>query len=125
MSIIARLFAAALACLHGYILYLEMFRWTAPRTIAAFGMTPEFAAASKVLAANQGVYNGFLAAGLAWAVFAPPSLSRPLGLFFAGCVLVAGLYGGVTGPDRIFLVQALPAALTLAAIYASPRPKLR
>ncbi|MEQ1929692.1 MAG: DUF1304 domain-containing protein [Parvularculaceae bacterium] len=125
MSVIAKLLMAALAALHGYFLYLEMFTWTSARTIAAFGMTTEFAEASKVLAANQGLYNGFLAAGMVWSVFAPAVLTRSLGLFFAGCALVAGMYGGVTGPDRIFLVQALPAALTLAAIYASARPKLR
>lgn len=121
MSIIARIFVALLGALHVYILYIEMFRWTAPRTVEAFGMTAEFAEASRVLAANQGLYNGFLAAGLLWSAIAPPYLARPLGLFFSGCVLVAGLYGGVTGPDRIFLVQAAPAALALAAIYLSAR----
>ena len=125
MSVIARILLAALAALHGWFLYLEMFAWDSPRTIAAFGMSAEFARASKTLAANQGLYNGFLAAGMLWAIVAPRHLMRPLGFFFASCALIAGLYGGWTGPDRIFLAQALPAAVALAAVYVSPRPKLR
>lgn len=125
MSAIARLFAAALAALHAYFLYVEMFLWTSPRTLEAFGMTAEFAEASRVLAANQGLYNGFLAAGFLWAAFAPAVFARPLALFFSGCALVAGVYGGLSGPDRIFLVQALPAALALMATLAGERPKFR
>jgi putative membrane protein len=125
MSAIARLLVVALAALHGYFLYVEMFLWTSPRTIAAFGMTEEFAEGSRVLAANQGLYNGFLAAGLGWAAVAPAIFARPLALFFAGCALVAGVFGGVSGPDRIFLYQALPAALALLATLVSERPKFR
>lgn len=125
MSAIARLLVLALAALHGYFLYVEMFLWTSPRTIEAFEMSAEFAESSRVLAANQGLYNGFLAAGFLWAAVGPATFARPLALFFAGCALVAGVYGGVSGPDTIFFYQALPAALALFAIFASERPKYR
>jgi len=102
---------------HLYFLYLEMFAWTKPRTLRAFGTTAEFAEASKSLAANQGLYNGFLAAGLAWSLLHPdPMIARQLQLFFLGCVLIAALYGGVTVKRSILLVQGLPAALALAAV---------
>ena len=110
--------AAVVALEHVYFLYLEMFRWTSPSTLQAFGLTAEFASASKTLAANQGLYNGFLAAGLVWAIVAPPVLQRPLIIFFAACVVVAGIYGGLTVTRRILLIQALPAALCLAAVLA-------
>ena len=125
MSVIARLLVAALAALHAYFLYVEMFAWTSPRTIRAFGMTAEFAQSSKILAANQGLYNGFLAAGLLWAAVAPAIYARPLALFFAGCALVAGVYGGLTGANSILLFQALPAAIALFAVFSSERPKFR
>jgi putative membrane protein len=125
MSAIARLLVGALAALHAYILYVEMFRWTAPATLEAFAMSPEFAESTKVIAANQGLYNGFLAAGLAWSIFAPPVLARSLALYFAACVIVAGLYGGLTATPRILFVQGLPGLLAFAAVLASPRAKLR
>lgn len=125
MTIVARLLMTALAGLHSYFAWIEMFRWTAPPTVKAFGLTPEFAEASKGLAANQGAYNAIFAAGMLWAAFAPNHLARPLGYFFAGAALVAGLYGGASGPDSIFLFQAMPGALALAAVYVSPRPKFR
>ena len=87
-----------------------MFLWTTPRTRAAFGMSAEQAEQTKVLAANQGLYNGFLAAGLAWSLLAPSAYAHPLALFFLACVLVAGIYGGFTANRRIWLLQALPAA---------------
>jgi putative membrane protein len=93
-----------------------MFLWEKPRTRAAFGMSAEQAAQSKVLAANQGLYNGFLAAGLIWSLLAPAAYATQLALFFLACVLIAGLYGGATANKRIWLVQALPAALALAAV---------
>jgi len=108
-----------IAALHGYILWLEMFRWEAPRTRAAFGMTEEQAAATRVLAANQGLYNGFLAAGLLWAAFAGAENGFTLRLFFLGCVLVAGIYGGLTVTRRILFIQALPAAIVLALVVLS------
>jgi putative membrane protein len=104
---------------HVYFLYLEMFRWTSPATQKAFSITAAFAEESKTLAANQGLYNGFLAAGCLWAILAPPELQRPVAIFFASCVLIAGVYGGVTVTRRILYIQALPAALCLIALLAS------
>src|SRR5436309_6160435 len=101
MSIIAKALIALIALEHIYFLVLEMFLWTKPRTRAAFGMSAEQAEQSKVLAANQGLYNGFLAAGLIWALLAP-AYARELALFFLACVLVAGLYGGATANKRIW-----------------------
>ena len=116
MSIIAKALIALIALEHIYFLVLEMFLWTTPRTRAAFGMTAEQAEQSKVLAANQGLYNGFLAAGLIWALLAPVAYATQLALFFLACVLVAGLYGGATANRRIWLLQALPAAIAIAAV---------
>ncbi|TMJ04964.1 MAG: DUF1304 domain-containing protein [Alphaproteobacteria bacterium] len=116
---IAKILIALVALEHIYFLVLEMFLWTAPRTRAAFGMSAEQAEQSKVLAANQGLYNGFLAAGLIWSLVAPAAYALPLALFFLGCVLIAGLYGGFTANRRIWLIQALPAAIALAAVWLS------
>lgn len=114
---IATTLTAAIAALHLYILWLEMFRWTHPRTRRAFGTTEDFAQATRVMAANQGLYNGFLAAGLIWAVAeGVTSWGRPLAIFFLACVLVAGLYGAATASRRILFVQAVPAALALIAV---------
>lgn len=108
---------AAIGALHVYILVLEMFRWEHPRTRRAFGTTEDFARATKVLAANQGLYNGFLAAGLFWAVAEGTTADgRPLALFFLSCVLVAGLYGAATASRRILFIQGLPAALALIVV---------
>jgi putative membrane protein len=117
MWIVAEVLVALVALLHIYFLVLEMFLWTKPRTRAAFGMTAEAAEQTKVLAGNQGLYNGFLAAGLIWSLVAPEALARPLAFFFLACVLIAGLYGGATANKRILLVQALPAALALVAVW--------
>jgi putative membrane protein len=119
MSMIAKILIALVALEHIYFLVLEMFLWTAPRTRKAFGMTEAQAAETKVLAGNQGLYNGFLAAGLIWALIAPVAYARELALFFLACVLVAGIYGGFTANKRIWLLQALPAALALAAVLLS------
>ena len=116
MSIIAKALIALVALEHIYFLVLEMFLWTTPRTRAAFGMSAEQAEQTKVLAGNQGLYNGFLAAGLVWSLIAPPGNATQLALFFLACVLVAGVYGGFTANKRIWLLQALPAALALAAV---------
>jgi putative membrane protein len=116
MSIIAKILIALVALEHVYFLVLEMFLWTTPRTRAAFGMSAEQAEATRVLAANQGLYNGFLAAGLAWSLIAA-TYATQLALFFLLCVLSAGIYGGFTANRRIWLVQALPAALALAAVW--------
>jgi putative membrane protein len=116
MSIAAKVLIALIALEHLYFLVLEMFLWTTPRTRAAFGMSAEQAEQTRVLAGNQGLYNGFLAAGLAWSLIAPDAYARPLALFFLGCVLVAGIYGGFTASRRIFLAQALPGAIALACV---------
>jgi len=119
MSILAKILIALIALEHIYFLVLEMFLWTKPRTRAAFGMSAEQAEQSKVLAANQGLYNGFLAAGLIWSLLAPAAYATQLALFFLGCVLVAGLYGGATANKRIWVLQALPAAIALVALLVA------
>ena len=118
MTLVANVFVALIALLHVYILVLEMFLWTTPKGRKAFGLTPEFAEASKVLAANQGLYNGFLAAGLAWGLWLGPA-GDGAKLFFLGCILVAGLYGGATANRRILFIQALPAAIGIALVLAA------
>ncbi len=115
MSILAIVLVVAVALLHLYFLVLEMLLWTRPLGLKAFRQTPEQAAQSKVLAANQGLYNGFLAVGLLYGV---ATGSREFCLFFLGCVVVAGIFGGVTVNRRILLVQALPALLAIAALLA-------
>jgi len=116
MSMIAQVLIALVALEHIYFLVLEMFLWTTPRTRAAFGMSAEQAEQTKVLAGNQGLYNGFLAAGLIWSLLAPPAFAAQLALFFLACVLVAGVYGGFTANKRIWLLQALPAAIALLSV---------
>ncbi|WP_397533663.1 DUF1304 domain-containing protein [Roseateles sp.] len=113
---ISSVLVALVAALHVYIMVLEMFLWTTPRGRRAFGLTPEFAEASKVLAANQGLYNGFLAAGLLWGLMRGDLATQ---LFFLGCVLVAGVYGAATASRKILFVQALPAAISIAAVLLS------
>jgi len=112
---LANVLVGLVAAIHVYILILEMFLWDTPRGRKAFGTTPEFAAASKTLAANQGLYNGFLAAGLIWGLLLGPA-GKPVQLFFLGCVIVAGLYGGFTASRKILVIQALPAAVAMAAV---------
>jgi len=106
------LLIAAVAALHLYFLVLEMFLWDKPIGLRVFGQTQEQARASKVLAANQGLYNGFLAAGLIWSLWLGAD-GRSIALFFLGCVVLAGTFGGFTANRRILLVQALPAAVAL------------
>jgi putative membrane protein len=115
MNAIAGVLTAFVAALHGYFLVLEMFFWDRPTGRRIFGTTPEFATASKSLAANQGLYNGFLAAGLVWGL-ALGSRGVPIRVFFLICALVAGIYGGATVNRRILLVQGTPAALALGAL---------
>lgn len=119
MSTIALALILLVALLHLYFLVLEMFLWTRPLGLKTFRNTPEKAQATRVLAANQGLYNGFLAAGLLWGAFHPaPEVGRQVQLFFLACVVVAGLYGAATVSRRIFFLQALPAlaALVLVAV---------
>jgi putative membrane protein len=100
---------------HLWFMALETFLWTRPIGLRTFGNTPEKARLSAALAANQGVYNGFLAAGLVWSLLHPdPQLGRQIAIFFLGCVAVAGVVGAATVSKRIFFVQALPALLGLA-----------
>ena len=115
MNTAANIVVALVALIHVYILVLEMFLWTTPTGRKAFGLTPEFAQASKVLAANQGLYNGFLAAGLIWGLVLGAAGS-PVKIFFLACVLVAGLYGAATASRKILFIQALPAAIGLALL---------
>ena len=112
---IANVLVGLVALIHGYIVVLEMFLWDTPYGRKTFGNSAEFAAASKVLAANQGLYNGFLAAGLIWGLGMGVA-GQPVQLFFLGCVIVAGLYGAATVGIKILFVQAVPAALAVAAI---------
>lgn len=118
MTTLAMVAVALVALLHLYFLVLEMFLWTKPLGLRTFGNKPEFAEASKVLAANQGLYNGFLAAGLLWGLSQGPA-GRATLLFFLGCVLVAGLYGAATASRKILYVQALPAVIALALVLLS------
>ncbi len=116
MSIVATGLVVLVALIHAYILVLEMFLWQTPRGLKAFGTTPDQAAAMATLAANQGLYNGFLAAGLGLSLVLPEPSAFYFKVFFLGCVIVAGLYGGLTVSRRILVVQALPAALALGAV---------
>ena len=116
MQIAFNAVVALIGVLHVYILVLEMFLWATPRGQKAFGLTTEFAQATKVLAANQGLYNGFLAAGLFWGLLLGTD-GADVKLFFLACVLIAGLYGAATASKRILYVQALPALLAIVALH--------
>jgi putative membrane protein len=116
VNIVAGVLVALVAALHLYFLVLEMFLWTKPAGLAAFGQTPEFAEASKTLAANQGLYNGFLVAGLVWGLVADKS---DVEIFFLLCVIVAGVYGALTVSRKILVVQAVPALLALVAVLVA------
>lgn len=113
MSSIAVVLIVLVALLHAYFLVLEMFLWTKPQGMKVFRNTPEKAEITKVLAANQGLYNGFLAAGLLWAAFAG---KVDVALFFLGCVVVAALYGAYSVSKRIFYVQGVPALAAIAVV---------
>jgi putative membrane protein len=118
MLALANLAVAVMAALHVYILVLEMFLWTTPRGRRAFGLTPELANATKALAANQGLYNGFLAAGLVWGLALGPA-GHGAKVFFLACIIVAGVYGAATAAKKILFVQAVPGAVALALVLAS------
>lgn len=117
MSIAANIVIALVALIHVYILVLEMFLWDKPIGLKAFGMSKEIAASSKVLAANQGLYNGFLAAGLFWGLIlsstGPGDAGYAIKAFFLCCIIVAGLFGAATASKKILWIQALPAAIAL------------
>lgn len=116
MSRIANTIVGLLACLQGYILVLEMFFWESPTSLRAFGLSPELAKATVAMGANQGLYNGFLAAGLVWGLYLGSS-GRAVKTFFLVCVLVAGIFGAATVSPRILLIQAVPAALGLFFLW--------
>jgi len=106
------------AVLHLYFLVLEMFLWTKPYGRRVFGLTPEKAAMTKSLAANQGLYNGFLAAGLGWGLLAAAD-GYTIKVFFLSCIIIAGIFGAVTASRKILWVQAVPGALALALVCAT------
>ncbi len=116
MILVANLVIALVALLHLWFLVLEMFLWTKPTGMKTFRLTPEFAAASKSLAMNQGLYNGFLAAGLVWGLGSGDAAVK---LFFLGCVVVAGVFGAATVSRRILWIQALPALIGGALVLAA------
>lgn len=117
--IIAAIIAVALvALLHLYFMILEMFLWDKPAGRRAFGLTPEFATASKSLAANQGLYNGFLVAGLVWGLMLGAD-GHAIKLFFLCCVVIAGVFGAATANPKILWVQALPGTIALALVFLS------
>jgi putative membrane protein len=116
MRFAADIAVVLVALLHVYFLVLEMFLWDKPFGRRTFGMTPEQAAATKPLAMNQGLYNGFLAAGLIWGLAA----GRDVQIFFLACVIVAGVFGALTASRKILWVQALPGAVALALVLLRP-----
>lgn len=116
MIIIANILVGFVAFLHVCFLVLEMFLWDKPFGLRTFGHTKESAGASKTLAMNQGLYNGFLAAGLVWGLYLG-SAGDSIKIFFLSCVVVAGIFGGITASQKILLFQALPAVLALAALF--------
>ena len=118
MRTVADTAVALVALLHLYFLVLEMFLWTKPLGLKTFGLTPEFARATQALAANQGLYNGFIAVGLGWGLVLGGA-GDPITLFFLGCVVVAGVFGGFTASRKIFWVQAVPGLGALALVLLS------
>ncbi len=112
---IGSILTGVVAAIHVYILVLEMVLWDTDRGRRAFGMTPEFSKSTKVLAANQGLYNGFLAAGLIWGIWLGEA-GDPVKIFFVLCVAVAGAYGAATVGMRILMVQTVPALIALVAV---------
>ncbi|MCB0101872.1 MAG: DUF1304 domain-containing protein [Anaerolineales bacterium] len=112
MKLVSDILIVIVALLHFFFLYLEMFLWDKPRGMKSFNLTAEFAKQSKRLAMNQGLYNGFLAAGLLWGLVA----GDPVKIFFLSCVIIAGIFGAFTVSKRIFYIQAVPAILALVIL---------
>ena len=117
MPLLANIAVIVVAALHLGFLVLEMFLWTKPAGRRIFGLSKELADASASLAMNQGLYNGFLAAGLFWSLYA----GRDVKIFFLVCVIVAGVFGALTAKRTILFVQALPAAIALALVWFAAR----
>lgn len=118
MMWIANVLVFLVAALHAYFLLLEMFLWDKPAGMKAFNLTPERAAATKSMAANQGLYNGFLVAGLVWGLLLGDA-GLAIKTFFLGCVVVAGVFGAASVSRKIFFVQALPAVVALLVLWLS------
>lgn len=116
MATLTTILISIVALLHIYFLILEMFLWDKPYGRRVFGLSKEFAAQSKSLAANQGLYNGFLAAGLIWGVLLGEQ-GVAIKIFFLSCVVIAGVYGGMTVTKKIIFIQAIPAAIALALVF--------
>ena len=120
MNILSQVIIGCIALLHLYILWLEMFAWTTRARKVFKTIPPDQFEKTKVMAANQGLYNGFLAAGLLWSLgVANVDWSRNIAIFFLSCILVAGMYGGMTASKRIFLVQAVPAIMGLLSLLVA------
>ena len=119
MKLVAMVLVLLVALEHLYFLYLEMFLWTTPKGLKIFGNTAEKAENYRVLAANQGLYNGFLAAGLLWGLGYAGAAGTHIQMFFLGCVIVAGIYGGLTVKKTIMYLQGGPALLGLLALVAA------
>ncbi|NVK75039.1 DUF1304 domain-containing protein [Marinomonas sp. CT5] len=115
MELIATIATTCVALLHLYIMYIEMFLWDKPKGMKIFKLQPEFAKASKVMAANQGLYNGFLAAGLLWGIWLGVA-GIQVTVFFLLCVVIAGVYGAITSSRKILFVQGLPGLIALLAV---------
>lgn len=116
MSIIQNAAVFLIAVLHVWIMYLEMALWTTPTGLKTFKIDAQFAQRSASLAKNQGLYNGFLAAGLFWSLLAADPLNFQLKIFFLSCVLIAGIFGALTASKKILYVQALPALIALILV---------
>ncbi len=119
MLLAANIAIAFVALIHVYILVLEMFLWTTPTGMKAFNLTAEFAQQSKVLAANQGLYNGFLAAGLLFGLLVGGDVGTIFKAFFLTCVIVAGLYGAATASKKILFIQTIPASIASLLLWAA------
>ncbi|MDI3335364.1 DUF1304 domain-containing protein [Defluviimonas aestuarii] len=117
MGIAAQILIGLVAALHLYILWLEMFAWESRGPKVFRGFPKELFAPTKVMAANQGLYNGFLAAGLIWSLLADAATAPRIATFFLACVAIAGIFGALTAARRIFYVQALPALIGLAFVW--------
>ena len=115
MKLVSDILIVIVALLHFFFLYLEMFLWDKPRGMKSFNLTEEFAKQSKRLAMNQGLYNGFLAAGLLWGLVA----GDPVKIFFLSCVIIAGIFGAFTVSKRIFYIQAVPAIVALVILLVA------
>ncbi len=117
MHLLTQILVALVALLHVYFLVLEMFLWDTPTGRKTFKLTAEFSAASKTLAANQGLYNGFLAAGLIWGLWMGGHEGWHINIFFLSCVIIAGIYGALTVSRKILFIQALPALIALVLLH--------